>query len=261
MPIIPRGLYAIDSPPFTQTFRACALANRDQIAKWYAEPITRSEALLDAYYAFSAQYVWTFDIVRPNPSPTEKLLFSSVHKNQIALFATLELIRSGFFGPARALLRQIFEAQLMAKFAAVRGDNDLADHWLADGAVFVGRAVFPKIPVPYVKPLKQFWTVLHPFVHASPSSQQVSPYAEHNKEEIGLDLMLLSLLLHTQYHLLSKHAFSARSHHYANQYDTHKVLPILKAQIRDLQKANAAHFSSEGRALIRAFRAPWVIGP
>lgn len=253
------ALYAVDSPPFVAHFRSTAKVNRRRIREWYHEPIRRIEALLDAYYAFACQHVWTFHLTRPNPTPIEKLLFSAVHKNHIALFAFLEMTQDGLFGPVRPLLRQVFEAQMLAKFAAISGDAETAQRWLAGESVAIGRTVFPRIKQPAARPLVDFWRILHSFVHASPSSQQVSLYAKDNKEGIGLDLMFLSLLMHNQAHLLTKHAFSQASRKYASRYSPPRTITNLRSEIRQLLAEDMPDFSQEGKALVRAFRAPWEL--
>lgn len=256
----PRSLYSQDDPQrFIELFRAASDENRAKVDAWYRKPISNVESLLDAYYSFASEHVWTFHFVRPDPTAKEQLLFSAVHKNQTALFACLELIRSGFVGPARPLLRQIFEAQIMAKFAALSATDALAEQWLAEEPVIIGRSVFPKILRPDPQPLKMFWNILHRFVHASPGSQQVSPFAEDNQDEIGITLMLLALVLHNQYHLLAVHAFSRRSKSYARVYSKPDAIQGLRDRIQQIHKAESKHFSAEGKALVRTFRARWVL--
>jgi hypothetical protein len=252
--------YSVDSPPFVAHFRAQAKDNRRQIRIWYNTPIRQIEQLLDLHYAFACWHVSTFDTVRPDPDPTEKLLFSAVHKNQIALFALLEMTQAGLFGPARPLLRQVFEAQVIAKFAALSPNSIVARKWANGEYVPIGRLVFPHIEQPAMEPAVAFWGVLHRYVHASPSSQQVSLYAKHNQDEIGLDLIFITLLLFNQTHLLTQHAFSATSRRYASRYAPSQTISNLRKEMRQLLGAMHRHFSSEGKALVRSYRAPWIIG-
>jgi hypothetical protein len=255
------SLYSVHAAPFIQTLRTSAEENRSKIAEWYGEPVARCEALLDAYHAFACQHTWVFLMERQRPTATQQIVFSAIHKGQTALFAALELLRSGFFGSGRPLLRQVFEAQILAKFAAVRADNVLATQWVNGDNVSIGRSVFPKILQPAPDPLKDFWKILCQFVHATPSSQQMSPFASDNQEAVGVDVMLLTLLLHNQYHLLRRHTFTSVEKYYVSRYAPQGELSRIRQRIDDLQKANVRAFSPDGKAFVRAFRASWILRP
>jgi hypothetical protein len=259
MPDTNRDLYGVGSAPFVRHFRKQVRANRQQIRRWYKSPIIRIERILDLHYAFACQHVWTFSVTRSDPTALEKLQFSAVHKNHLALFAISEMTQAGFFGPVRPLLRQVFEAQLIAKFAVVAEDWLVAAKWADDKHIPIPRMILSRIQRPSVRPLTDFWNVLHRYVHASPSSQQVSLYADDNKGEIGLDLMFMTLLVHNQTHFLTQHAFSEASRRIAARYGSVTAIRNIRLKLRSLLAANRIHFSDEGKALVRAYQARWTI--
>ena len=97
MPDTKRDLYGVESPPFVRRFRRQARVNRQQIRRWYKSAVTSIERILDLHYAFACQHVWTFNVTRSEPTVIEKLQFSAVHKNHLALFAISEMTQAGFF--------------------------------------------------------------------------------------------------------------------------------------------------------------------
>jgi hypothetical protein len=251
-------LWPADAPIFVSQMRKLMRTNRTKARRLYPDPISRSEALLNAHHAFASEHVWTFEVTRPNPTPTEQLLFSAVAKNELALFSILELTQAGFFGSVRPLLRQVFEFQVLAKYAAVDSTGDIARRWLRGDVPAIGRDVFPRLGQPVAGHLRTFWRTLHPFVHASPHSQQVSPHMEHNFDELGVDLMLFSLVLHNQFHILLQLAFNPRSKRLAVQYSPRGRMTRLRRTIGQHLSRARPHYSAEGKALVRSFRTRWV---
>ena len=252
------ALWPADAPVYVSQMRALMRTNRTRARKAYLDPIARGEDLLNAHHAFASAHVWTFELTRPNPMPAEQLLFSAVAKNELALFSILELTQAGLIGAVRPLLRQVFEFQVLAKYATLDSGGEIARRWLEGDVPAVGRDVLPNIVSSVAGHLRDFWRQLHPFVHASPQSQQVSPHIEHNLEELGLDLMLFSLVLHNQFHILLHLAFNRRSKSLARRYAPPGRLAGLRRTIgRNLSEART-HYSTEGKALVRSFRARWI---
>jgi hypothetical protein len=141
----------------------------------------------------------------------------------------------------------------------VADDVTVAAKWADDKHIPIPRMILSRIQHPSVRPLTDFWEVLHRYVHASPSSQQVSLYADDNKDELGLDLMFMTLLIQNQTHFLTQHAFSDESRRLAARYGSAAAIRTIRTKLRALLTANRAHFSNEGRALVRAYQARWTI--
>jgi hypothetical protein len=201
-------LFGIPAPPFVETARRIVRKNRANVNRSFPAHLARHEALLDALYAFECAHVWTFHLSRRSPTPIEQLVFSASHKNLIALFGILENVQAGLLGSARPLFRQILEGQLLAKYAAVVNDVDLAERWSRRESLSVPKVVLAKLYPAQSDVLRRLWQSSHVFVHSSTGSQQVSINAETNIDLIAHDLTVMGMLLHTQVHLTTQHTFT-----------------------------------------------------
>ena len=227
-------------------------------------PVTTSksnayEEMLDVQYAIVAAHIWTLGGVVAEPDEIGMLQFAAVHKGMLALLSAVNLVRDGFFGSARPLLRYVFEIQVLAKFVSTSRDLALAQRWHRGETIYFANAVLKRIVKLDPEPLREFWTVLNQFAHATSRSLQISPLAEDHKDELQFDLAAITLLLDAGFHLLSSHTFTSQMRYYATFYDENGHLRELRARARQLRKEGAKHYADQGRALSRTFRATWGI--
>jgi hypothetical protein len=244
-------------PAFVATARQIATRNRDIVRQSFPVHLARHEALLDGLYAYVSAHVWTFRLSRQRPTPIQQLGFSASHKNLIALLGILENVQAGLLGPVRPLFRQVLEAQLLAKFAAVRNDVDLADRWSRQEPLSVPRVVLSNMYGSQAQVLRTMWQSSHVFVHSSTGSQQVSLDAEQNIDRIAHDLTVMGMLLHTQVHLTTQHTFSRAERYYAATYDKKNTIPALRRQMRANLSIDLGEHGPDVRAFIRTFRSTW----
>jgi len=102
------------------------------------------------------------------------ILMNAFHTNLFSFWSALDLTRQGFYGPARPVLRLIYEAQLIAKFCSVHSDVDLYQRWeKGDPYIFLSKHVFKRTKSPHTQPLETVWGDLCNFTHFSTFSGQV----------------------------------------------------------------------------------------
>jgi hypothetical protein len=254
----PRDLLFVNPPPpFVATARQIVTRNKVLVRRSFPIHLARHEAMLDELYAFASVHVWTFRLSRQRPTPTQQLVFSATHKNLIALLGILENVQAGLFGPVRPLFRQVLEAQLLAKFVAVRNDVQLAERWSRQEPLSVPRAVLSNLYAPQADILRTMWRSSHVFVHSSTGSQQVSLDAETNMDRVAHDLTVMGMLLHSQVHLTTQHTFSRAERYYADVYDDENDIPVLRQQMRANLSIDLREHGADVRAFIRVFRSTW----
>ncbi len=258
----PGVIYSPEDGPFVASFRMTSEENRATARRWHPVQIARIERLLDLFHEFIGAHFRTFELTRPTPDACERLLFSVAHKNQIALLAILENILIGLHGAVRPLFRQVFEAQLLAKFVSSRSDLGLAEQWARGQQIAIGRSILRKLPDRLAEPIGRLYTITHKYVHATTSSQQVSLHAEDNAERTSHDLTVLGLLLHSQRHFLFRHAFSRATANCANRYARYAnglSLVAVRNETRALLAADLIEQGAEARAFIRSYRGNWAL--
>ena len=69
------------------------------------------------------------------------ILFSCFHKNLISLFSSYKLSLEGLYGPARPILRNVYEYLMIAKFSNVSGSLKVLNKWYNHQPIFLTNMV------------------------------------------------------------------------------------------------------------------------
>lgn len=120
-------------------------ANSALVDAEHGQELELLRAGLNSLYLMAAQYAWLLDaphIAIQNQATT--ILFSTLHKNLIALHTSLKLSRLGLYGPARSMLRHVFESLLIAKFCSINQNTSLYERWKEGDAVYLTNGVLKK---------------------------------------------------------------------------------------------------------------------
>lgn len=250
-------LFESPAAPFVATARRIVRRNRENVRRSFPVHLARHEALLNALYSFECEHVWTFHLTRRSPTPLEQLVFSASHKNLIALFGILENVQSGLLGSARPLFRQVLEGQLLAKYAAVVYDVELAERWSRRESLSVPKVVLAKLHSTQSAVLRQFWQSSHVYVHSSTGSQQVSMNAEANMALIAHDLTVMGMLLHSQVHVTTQHTFTRAERRLVARHDEEGRVSDLLTEMRNNLSVDLKEHGPDVRAFIRTFRSRW----
>lgn len=214
---------------------------------------------LNCLYSMASQHAWLFNapyIAVQNKATT--ILFSTLHKNLIALHTSLKLTRLGLYGPARSILRHVYESLLIAKFCSVSHDTALYEKWKEGDVVYLKNGVLKKIYSPDIGPFIEFWGLLSDYSHATIYAQQVHLNVGSAPDEVPLNLVYLRILLDCLSHLVGSHLFTSSMEYYTKRYrQGPNPLPELRVQLKQLLAESRSTLLEQPRAIIRNYRATW----
>lgn len=189
----------------------------------------------------------------------ERILLQAFTKTNHLLYTSLNLTNSGNYGASSILLRQIFEFQILGKYAYTIKDEKMSQKWL-DGKQF---DIYDKIIKLLDKPAKgnfhMFWLMLCKLSHATTSSYQIEFKALNNTEDIRASLIIILMLQRCNYHLLTS-CFITKKLIYRSEYylNLKKENSALKNEARSIKKEISNLLSSGGKDLIRDDESKWV---
>ncbi|MEH2239655.1 hypothetical protein [Nostoc sp.] len=195
-------------------------------------------------------------------SDAEKPIFSAVIKNEIALYSSLILTLDGLHGSGLALLRSVYEALMIAKFASLRKNDNLISKWVAGETIYLSNAILKKIVNPEIKQLKSLWGTLCNVSHATIYLYQVLTRFEDIEKEIAVNLAILIMLLGCNFHLINKHYVTKEMAYLAKQY--HRKEGEFQ-RCRDAAKiavqTATTFISAPARQVIREYSRVWQLAP
>jgi hypothetical protein len=228
-----------------------------------------SERLLALTECMDAQYQYTelfYGLLGKRNltqhTDAETPIVSAVIKNEIVLYSALVLTVDGLPGSGLALLRSVYEALMIAKFASLRQSDSLISKWIAGETIYFSNAILKKIMTSELTELKNLWIVLCQVSHATIYSYQVTTKFEEIEQEISENLAILAMLLGCNFHLINKH------------YVTNSMVYLVKAyhieegefqRRRDTAKiatqAATKFISKQGRQVIKEYSKVWQLAP
>lgn len=141
------------------------------------------------------------------------------------------MTRNGLYGPARTLLRHVFEYLVVAKYCALSEDNRVFDRWDAGDTVYFTKGVLNKIVTPDISELKDFWRLMCKYSHSTTTSQQVTVEWEGSEDDIYVTLCFVRALLECQYHLLNSILITKSMRSFALRYDDDGEIPPIRRKI------------------------------
>lgn len=190
----------------------------------------------------------------------ETPIISAVVKNEIALYSSLVLTMDGLHGSGLALLRSVYEALIIAKFASLRQSDNLISKWIAGETIYFSNAILKKIISPELNELKILWESLCKVSHATIYSYQVLTNFEDIEKEILSNIAILSMLLGCNFHLINKHyvtnsmVYLAKTYHH-NEGEFQRIRDVAKITT---QTATIL-LSRQGRQVIREYSRVWKL--
>jgi len=224
--------------------------------------ITMIQEALNTLSARASEYAWLLnDHGITDLNKANKVVFSALHKNLIALYASLKLTKVGLYGPARSTLRHIYEALLIARFCSVSHNTDLYEKWENGNEVYLTKDVLRKIIHPDIRAFKDFWFEMSNYSHASIYAQQVAVNIKNFPlHDISLNLVFLRILIDCQYHLLSRHLITSSMQYHTKYYrQGTDPVPAMKKKMNELLKKSRATLTKEPKEIIKNYRATWKL--
>lgn len=240
--------------------------NRAKIDKDFADKLDRIHKIIDIQHQILNDFsmilaigpIFGIDI-----GSASTITFSASTKNLIAFISTLELLRSGLHGPGRVLLRQAFEALLMAKFCSVSQDSKIYELWLEGKIIRFAKDVIHRIAVPDNTSLNNFWFHLCRYSHATTYSQQASLDSGDEDERRGVELTLvfLDMLLECNYHLINIHFVTPSMKWHLAYIDESSEVKLrgLKLNQKNLLKDNRNLMTKESRKVVNSYKRAWQL--
>ena len=247
------------SPTYAHLVELTA-ANSSEVENFYKGLIDDMTSYLDAQYQVLRLTEWTLG----NPElggrgHVEAILFSALHKNMFLFFSAIELVRRGLYGPACTLLRSIVESLVLAKFCAKADDPTVLNKWRVGKYVRLVEDVLDRVSRPSFPETREIWKDLNRLVHATIYAQQVSmSYADVSKE-IRATLGIIRVLLHWNYHLLTRHFLTASTIYYTRRYGDAAAFAEARGAARTIASKTRREFAETGARLVREYYANWEI--
>ncbi|HCK64704.1 MAG TPA: hypothetical protein DHW49_00430 [Anaerolineae bacterium] len=221
------------------------------------------EELLNLQYDFASIYLSIAAHFVDYEYGLFPILSSAFYKNMFAFYASTELTKKGLYGPARSILRYIFESITIAKFCSVSRNQNLIQKWINEDHIGLSNDVINKIKSPDNSNLKKFLKPLNSFSHHTRSAQQVSFNIDENWGELDFNIDLLKVLLECNYHVLNVHIVNNSAIYYVKAYDRdetqHEKGKSLKKDLRTKFSLSKKNLPSEYKYVIRDFIRKWVV--
>ncbi len=253
-------MYGLNDPPFTVLAGDAIAQNTAKIAARAQSDIERTEALLNLQYRFGCHFVGVL-VNLVAMTPLDRLRFSAFHKNLVAVFACLQLARSGLHGSTGPMLRHAFESLMLAKFCSIRPDEALASRWLNGEIIYLGNTVLRKIRQPDPAPFWEVWGMLSDQAHSTIYSQQVAFDVDKEQRDVLVTFALMQMLLECNYHLLSSHLFTSRLEYYARAYIDPYGIPELRVRAKELHRQCRSRLGKSAVKFISAYKSGWHVAP
>ena len=190
----------------TSTLDEHVAKNREAFDRDYGARYSELREAIDEQHAFTRIYfgfLGRADLT--NHSAAEKPIFSALTKNELALYASLSLVRDGLYGVAMSQLRLVYEALMIAKICSLLRDHPFIDKWASGETIYFSKAVLGRIRSPALKELRALWPILCEHSHATIYSIQVDTRYENIRQEIPGVLAVIGMLVSCNFHLLNRH--------------------------------------------------------
>lgn len=247
--------------PFVELVEAIESENLKAVAAEHKREVEILQEGLNCLYAMASEFAWLFNaphIAYLNKANT--ILFSTLHKNLVALYTSLKLTRMGLYGPARSMLRHAYEALLVAKYCSLSHDVQIYEKWKGGDVVYLTNGVLKKIQKPGTEAFKDFWSLMSNYSHATIYAQQVEMNIKSVPDEVPLNLVYLRILLDCQYHLLSSHLITPSMQYYTKRYRRGPdPLPAQRSKMRKLLAESRKDLLDLPKEIIRNYRATWAL--
>ena len=230
------------------------------MAKSGAGELAIISEMIDKSFYLAGHYVWIINmphIARLNP--VNKILLLAIHRNFISFCAVLDLTRRGLYGPARMILRHIYEGLVIAKFCALSSDRKVFERWEQGEYIPLTNEILNKIKTPDPDPFRKLWKVLCAFTHATVFSHQEILDARKNLDEIVITFQITRALLECNYHLLVRHFATPSMQYFEKAYGDGHEVPDLKIKLRKLFAHSHMHMFPPFNKFVITYRRSWIL--
>lgn len=209
---------------------------------------------------YREEFHWTLgNTYLSNLGDAETPIFSALIKNEFALYSCLKLTELGLYGSARTLLRSVFEALMIAKFASISQSENFIETWKSGQTIYFSNAILKKIQNPKLIEIKKLWGILCDFSHATIYAEQVDIEFEYIKKEVSVNYALIMILICCSYHLLNRHFVTSSMVYYTSRYKRSIKLPPIKYAARNSISVIQKSLTKTSKKVIREYVSSWKI--
>jgi hypothetical protein len=215
---------------------------------------------MESMHAYREEFNWILgNTYLSNLGHAETPIFSALIKNEYALYSCLRLTDLGLYGSARTLLRSVFEALMIAKFASVSQSEEFIEKWKSGQTIYFSNAILKKIEKPELDEINTLWRLLCEFSHATIYAQQVDLDFENIEKELSINYSLIMIFLCWEYHLLSRHFVTSSMEYYTSRYRQDSDLKYIKAAARESIDLIKKPLTKSSKKVIREYVAAWKL--
>ena len=264
-------MYNRKTESLIKKFDVLSKSNSKSISYKYDEKIKCIEELIDIQGKIASYFVGLWNapgIAIKQYRELLPLLFISFHKNFFLFFSAYKLTIQGLYGPARPLMRNIFEALMVSKFCFLAEDPAILKKWDSGQTIYFTNTILKKIIDPNPQPFFIFWGIICDQSHASKTSMQFTLELTEEDETSGVlgNLAVLAVLLECNYHLLNSLLITPELYNMAKYYisrysfrENEFGLPDLRKSAHSMFKKNRKFLSSDSISLIWTYKRKWSL--
>ena len=244
----------------TDKLDKCVSENRSKFDQDYAVRYDELRKAIDYQHDFTRLFFGVLGASHlTNHSSAEKPIFSALTKNELALYASLSLIRDGFHGVAMSQLRLVYEALMIAKTCSILKDHPFVDKWIAGETIYFSKAVLRRIQAPSLDELKRLWPMLCEHSHATVYSVQVETKYEEIKAEIPGVMAVIGMLICCNFHLLNRHFVTRSMTYLGKHYFDDGVFVERRDAAKAATKQLERFLSGPAKRLVREYASSWQL--
>ena len=215
---------------------------------------------MESMHTYREEFNWILgNTYLSNLGPAETPIFSALIKNEFALYSCLRLTDLGLYGSARTLLRSVFEALMIAKFASVSQSEEFIEKWTSGQIIYFSKAILKKIENPRLDEIGSLWGLLCEFSHATIYAQQVELDFENIEKEISINYSLIMIFLCWSHHLLNRHFVTSSMEYYTSRYRQDSDLKSIKATAKESIGLIKKPLTKSSKKAIREYVAAWEL--
>lgn len=252
--------YSFKSSPFTNIFDQSSKANQKRNKARFGTDIARIREFIDLQYRLASEFSWLFDApIGVQISEVNTILFGSFHKGLISLTTSIDLTSRGLIGPARPLLRWVFEGCLIAKYSSTHPTSDLFDRWVDGQDVYLTFSVLKKLCKPNPEEFNKLWKLLCQYTHSSVYSMQVDMSEKTTDDELFFNIVITDLLLAWSFHLLNRHIITSSMEYHQRRYRNLETVRILRARAKEIIMESREQFNRPTIQLLNDYSSSWII--
>jgi hypothetical protein len=148
---------------------------------------------------------------------------------------------------------------MIAKLCATDPDSDVFDRWIDGVDLYFTNGVLKKLRHPDITEFSETWRLMSQWSHATVFASQLSLDLETTREEAGLNIAFIGVLLHCMQHLLNSHILTPSVKYYANRYGKRTQSNEAKARLKNSLSLFVARFGPGSRRLVRDFKSTWQL--